>query len=75
MNSHRPVSVPYHDKTLATAGLNSYRYQGPYGWIMIGAEDDEQALREAQRSTSAKVTADKLQMWSGSSYLPTQAPI
>jgi hypothetical protein len=56
------------DKPMAMAGLTSYRYCGRYGWIMIGAKDDNDALREAQRSTSDKVTMDNLQIWKGSQY-------
>jgi hypothetical protein len=50
------------------AGLISYRYRGRYGWIMIGAKDDNDALREAQRSTSDKVTMNNLQIWKGNQY-------
>jgi hypothetical protein len=56
------------DKPMASKGLISYRYRGRYGWIMIGAKDDNDALREAQRSTSDKVTMNNLQIWKGSQY-------
>jgi hypothetical protein len=56
------------DKPMAMKGLISYRYRGRYGWIMIGAKDDNDALREAQRSTSDKVTMDNLQIWKGNQY-------
>lgn len=56
------------DKPMAAHGLISYRYRGRYGWIMIGAKDDNDALREAQRSTNDKVTRDNLQIWKGSQY-------
>jgi hypothetical protein len=56
------------DKPMAMQGLISYRYRGRYGWIMIGAKDDNDALREAQRSTSDRVTMDNLQIWKGSQY-------
>jgi len=56
------------DKPMASKGLTSYRYRGRYGWIMIGARDDNEALREAQRSTSDKVIIDNLQIWKGSQY-------
>lgn len=39
-----------HDKPLASAGFTSYRCKGRYGWIMIGARDDVDAIREARRS-------------------------
>jgi hypothetical protein len=56
------------DKPMASKGLISYRYRGRYGWIMIGARDDSEALKEAQRSTSDKVIIDNLQIWKGSQY-------
>jgi hypothetical protein len=52
------------DKPCAAAGLTSYRYKGRYGWIMIGATDQRDALREACRSThdhSAAVA--NLEVW------------
>jgi hypothetical protein len=52
------------DKPLAdtSLGLTSYRYSGRYGWIMIGARDNADALREAARST-INITIDNLQVW------------
>lgn len=59
------------DKPLAVKGLTSYRYAGSFGWIMIGAQDHQDALREASRSLSVgKATIDKLQIWNGSQYEP-----
>jgi hypothetical protein len=58
------------DKPLADHGLTSYRYRGRYGWIMIGARDDMDAMREASRSTDDAVTADKLEIWNGFEYVP-----
>lgn len=60
--------IAFHDKPVAAHGLISYRYKGRYGWIMIGAKDDNDALREAQRSTSDKVTMENLQVWKGLQY-------
>lgn len=57
------------DKPLADHGLISYRYRGRYGWIMIGAKDDTDAMREASRSTDYPVTLDKLEIWNGSEYV------
>ena len=65
LNSDKPC-----DKPLAAPGLKSYRYKGTYGWIMIGATDNDDALSEAQRSTDALVTLGNLQYWNGSAYLP-----
>lgn len=56
------------DKPCAISSLTSYRYKGRYGWIMIGAKDDADALNEAQRSTSDKVTAENLQIWNKTQY-------
>lgn len=58
------------DKPMAAAGLISYRYLGTYGWIMIGATDHADALKEAQRSMRHDTpTLDKLQVWDGSQYV------
>ncbi len=57
------------DKPLAVAGLNSYRYKGPFGWIMIGARDDREALQEARRSTETPVPIDNLQRYNGAIYV------
>jgi len=56
------------DKPCAISSLTSYRYKGRYGWIMIGAKDNADALKEAQRSTSDKVTAENLQIWNQTQY-------
>ena len=56
------------DKPMAMQGLISYRYRGRYGWIMIGAKDDNDALREAQRTTNEKITMDNLQIWKDKQY-------
>jgi hypothetical protein len=53
-----------HNKPCAAANLNSYRYRGRYGFIMIGAHDVLDALREAARSTDG-VTVAKLETWTG----------
>jgi hypothetical protein len=57
----------YWNKPCAAHGLKSYRYRGRYGYIMIGAKDDTDALSEAARST-IDVTKDKLQRWNGVEY-------
>lgn len=59
------------DKPLAAPGLVSYRCRGPYGWIMIGAKDDADAMREAQRSNQ-NCTRDGLEIWSGERYVPVE---
>lgn len=57
------------DRPLAVQGLTSYRYKGPYGYIMIGAVDHDDAMREAARSTRDPVTK-YLQVWDGDKYVP-----
>lgn len=63
-----------HDRPCASQGLASYRYRGTFGWIMIGARDDDDALREATRSTDAPITRARLQVWSGGAYEPVDLP-
>jgi len=58
------------NRPLASHGLTSYRYRGHYGWVMIGARNDEEALREAQRSVHEATTIDKLQVWNNTEYVP-----
>lgn len=55
------------DRPLAAPGLTSYRCKGRYGWIMIGATDREDALREARRSSDS-VQPETLQVWAGGQY-------
>lgn len=58
------------DKPLAIKGLTSYRYKGKYGYIMIGAVDHNDALREARRSSSYPVFMNNLEIWDGKEYKP-----
>jgi hypothetical protein len=53
------------DKPCAGAGLTSYRYRGRYDWVMIGAKNQHDALREALRSVSQEesVSAENLEVW------------
>lgn len=55
------------NRPLAAAGLTSYRYRGRYGFVMIGARDHADALREAARSTD-DVTLANLEIWNGTEY-------
>lgn len=64
---NQPTTI--HDKPLAVNGLVSYRYQGRFGWIMIGAKDHADALRQAQRSTRDQVVIERLQVWNESQYV------
>lgn len=59
-------------RPLAAAGLKSYRSKCPFGWVMIGAKDDADALIQARRS-HAKTELKDLQRWDGSGYVPLQA--
>lgn len=59
--SNRPMAAP---------GLQSYRYAGRTGWIMMGAKDNAAALKKAQESTPEPVTEDRLQRWDGKAYVP-----
>lgn len=58
----------HHDKPLAAHGLHSFRIRGPYGWIMIGSIDRDDALREAARSTDM-VQPGTLEKWDGKRYV------
>ena len=61
-----------HDKPLAAPGLLSYRAKGRYGFIMIGATDDADALREARRSDET-VRLTQLEKWDGTRYVRVTA--
>ena len=57
------------NKPLAAKGLISYRYYYGCGFVMIGATDHEDALREANRSISGKdASLDNLEIWNGTEY-------
>lgn len=52
------------DLPCAAQGLTSYRYKGPYGWIMIGARDIRDAIHEANRSLEfGRAKVENLQVW------------
>jgi hypothetical protein len=57
------------DRPMAAPGLISYRCKSPFGWVMIGARDDEDAMRQAARSTDKPKRVD-LEVWNGSQYVP-----
>lgn len=60
---------PFYERPCAARGLTSYRYRCRYGWIMIGAKDDMEALKEAGRSTEDRpLTFENLQIWDGTKY-------
>lgn len=52
------------DKPCAAPGLTSYRYKGPFGFVMIGATSDDDAMNEAKRSlTNGTLSRNALQVW------------
>lgn len=57
------------DRPLAAPGLKSFRYQGRYGSVMIGAKDRADALREAARSIDGEPVPENLQEWSEGKYI------
>ena len=57
-----------YNKPLAIEGLTSYRYKGPFGYIMIGAIDTKDAIGEARRSTTAPERS-RLEVWDGKQYV------
>lgn len=59
-----------HNKPMASKGLTSYRYKGPYGYIMIGAKDHKDALSEAARSlSSGSPSRHNLEIWFNDRYI------
>lgn len=54
---------------LAAHGLTSYRCKSSFGWIMIGAKDDDEAMVQALRSSPLAKRSD-LQKWDGNAYVP-----
>jgi hypothetical protein len=62
MTVHRTKHQRMHELPCAAQGLISYRYKGPYGWIMIGAKDHDDAMRQAARSTREAVIGN-LEVW------------
>lgn len=61
--------TPLTERPLAAPGLISYRALGTYGWIMIGARNDQDALIDGQRSTHKQLTLADLQVWDGTHYV------
>lgn len=58
----------YWNRPCAGSGLTSYRYKGPFGFIMIGAKDVKGALYEASRSTGKPTAVTNLEVWNGTEY-------
>jgi len=57
------------DRPLAARDLTSYRCKSTHGWIMIGAEGDQDALVQARR-TNSDAKSEDLQIWNGDAYVP-----
>lgn len=56
------------DRPLAAPGLVSYRYRGRWGFIMIGATSNDDALVQAGRSLELvreSVDLSRLEIWDG----------
>lgn len=65
-----PAEGAWSNRPMAAPGLQSYRYAGRSGWIMLGAKDNAGALKKAQESTTEAVTEERLQRWDGKAYVP-----
>lgn len=64
-----PLNVT--NRPLAASGFQSYRCKGAFGWIMIGATDDDDAMVQARRS-SAHAKREDLQKWVNGGYVPVE---
>ena len=70
------VAVNPQGKPLAAPGLTSYRYKVPrkFDYIMIGAKDIGDALKEAQRSLTSGIAQSRyLEIWDGTQYRSVHA--
>ena len=56
------------NKPMAAPGLTSYRCKTRYGYVMIGAKNTIDALREAIRSCPSARLED-LEIWDGEKYV------
>lgn len=61
--------MTFQNRPCAARGLDSYRYKGPFGFVMIGAVSAADAMREAERSTATPIR-DNLERWNGNRYVP-----
>lgn len=62
--------IPVYESPCAMPGLTSFRYRGAYGWVMIGAKNIEDALKEASRSIGKEADVDNLQVYFYGEYVP-----
>lgn len=72
--THDLDEKPMTERPLAAEGLISYRCRNRYGWTMIGAKDDDDALREARRSWDPGAEKQHLEVWDGLRYVPVALP-
>ena len=63
--------MSYYTRPCAARGLESYRCRGRFGWIMIGAVNDDDALNEARRSWSG-AEMKHIERWDGEQYVPVK---
>lgn len=61
--------IEFWNKPCAGPGLVSYRYRGRFGYVMIGARDVSDALREVTRSIGYEGSIVCLEVWDGSQYV------
>lgn len=66
------VMLDFTNRPLAASGFISYRCKNGYGWTMIGAKDNADALNEARR-TDASAQSEWLQIWNNDKYVPITA--
>ncbi|MFC7462051.1 LPD11 domain-containing protein [Hydrogenophaga defluvii] len=73
LNTSSAEATPVTSKPLAAAGFLSYRYRQPHGFVMIGAKDDDDALKQAGRSIEGAPQLTDLERWNGTTYSPVVA--
>lgn len=67
------MGAEFYNRPCAGHGLTSYRYRGRYGWVMLGAANEHDALKQALRSVSSEsVSRNNLEVWDilTGSYIP-----
>lgn len=61
------------ERPCAAEGLISYRYRGGHGWVMIGARNHDDALRESLRSARSGGDIARLEVWDSGRYVPAMS--
>ncbi|HYQ92528.1 MAG TPA: hypothetical protein VES89_10770 [Candidatus Competibacteraceae bacterium] len=67
-------TLPITSRPLAARGLKSYRYRLPHGFVMVGALNELDALKQAARSIDHSPQIGNLQHWNGLAYVPCEQP-